>query len=257
LADATHSGGEDARAEGGSLAESSTPRDAAASGLCTWGTPRNGNGSFTWYYFGQGSAHSGGGYKTACGYAGSEVSAAGQSSVDTVTNVAQTSLAKASYFAAIPGASSAHFDTVGDCGACVEVTGPSGARIVATIVDECPTAANPLCTDGHLDLSTQAFEALGYSVGNPSGTTWKFVPCPVTGDIVAVPNAQNQYYLQNAVYPIALANGKPASNYGYFNVAPGPVTLVSSVANQTVRATIPAGGGDTGAQFMRPVGCPP
>jgi hypothetical protein len=59
------------------------------------------------------------------------------------------------------------------------------------------------------------------------------------------------------VYPIALANGQPASNYGYFNAAPGPVTLVSSVANQTVRATIPAGGGDTGAQFVRPVGCPP
>src|SRR5580658_2283759 len=223
---------------------------------CTWGSPWNGNASFTWYYFGQGTYRTGNGYKTACGYAGTESSGGGQSAVDTVSNVASTSLAKATYFAAIPGKSSSQFDTVADCGSCVEITGMNGNKIVATIVDECPTDSNPLCTAGHLDLSTQAFDALGYSVGDPSGTTWRFVPCPVTGNIVAVQNAANQYYLQNSVYPITTVNGRGPSNYGYFNVSPGDVSIASSAVGQTIEANIPGGGGDTGGQFPSAASCP-
>jgi expansin (peptidoglycan-binding protein) len=192
-------------------------------------------------------------YKTACGYAGTE-SGTGMTAADTVTNIANASPAKNTYFGAIPGTSSSSFNTVTDCGACVEITSGS-TKIVATVIDECPTNTNPLCTGGHLDLSTQAFDALGYDAGNPSNTTWKFVPCPVVGNIVAVQNGTNQYYLQNAAYPISSVGGMAPSNFGYFNVGPGAVSITSSAANQTITVTIPAGGGDTGAQFATTTGC--
>ncbi|MGD0680014.1 MAG: RlpA-like double-psi beta-barrel domain-containing protein, partial [Polyangiaceae bacterium] len=156
---------------------------------CTFGTAHNGDGSFTWYYFGQGPMP----YKGACGYTVSETGG-GQNAVDTAANIANTSPATDTYFAAIPGASPGNFDTVTDCGACVEITGQNGKKIVATVIDECPLSSNPLCTNGHLDLSTQAFDQLGYSTGNPSGTTWKFVACPVAGNIKAVANSGSQYY---------------------------------------------------------------
>jgi expansin (peptidoglycan-binding protein) len=158
------------------------------------------------------------------------------------------------YFAAIPGTSPSNFNTVTSCGACVEITGQNGKKIVATIIDECPTSSNSLCTGGHLDLSTQAFNALGYSVGNPSGTTWKFVACPVTGNIQAVANSSGQYYLENSVYPISAVNGQAPTNYGYFNVQPGSVTVTSSAVNETITINIPNGGGDTGANFTPPTG---
>lgn len=249
--------------EGGSTAAETSSGSGSASGgststpgACTWGAPWNGNGSFTWYYFGQGTYRTGNGYKTACGYAGTEASGGGQSAMDTVSNVASASPAKATYFAAIPGRSPSQFDTVTDCGSCVEITGMNGNKIVATIVDECPTDTNPLCVTGHLDLSTQAFDALGYSVGDPSGTTWRFVPCPVAGHIVAVQNAANQYYLQNSVYPITSVNGQGPSNYGYFNVNQGNVSVTSSVVGQTITVDIPGGGGDTGGQFPLAASCP-
>ena len=53
-----------------------------------------GSGSFTWYYFGQGTAQEGGKYKTACGYTGTE-----SGMTDTVSNIVNPT-----YFAAIPGA---------------------------------------------------------------------------------------------------------------------------------------------------------
>jgi expansin (peptidoglycan-binding protein) len=193
-------------------------------------------------------------YKTACGYSGTE-SGSGQSASDTVSNIANSSPAKNTYFAAIPGTSSGNFNTVTSCGACIEITGQNGTKIVATIIDECPIDTNPACTSGHLDLSTQAFNQLGYSVGNPSGTTWKFVACPVTGNIQAVENANGQYYLQNSVYPITSVNGQGPTNYGYFNVNAGSVTVTSSAINQSITINIPSGGGDTGANFTAPTGC--
>jgi hypothetical protein len=222
---------------------------------CTWGSPQDHSGSFTWYYFGQGTYRQNGAFKTACGYTGTE-SGAGQSTVDTVSHIASVTPAKSTYFAAIPGASSSRFDTVTACGACVEITGMNGSKIIATVIDECPMDSNPKCGPGHLDLSTQAFDALGYGSGDPTGTTWSFVPCPVTGNIVAVPNGNNQFYFQNAAYPVAQVNGQGPTNYGYFNVAPGSVTLTSTVGGQTIHGTISSpGGGETGAQFTRPSGC--
>ena len=192
-------------------------------------------------------------FKTACGFSGTE-SGSGQGASDTVSNIANTSPAVNTYFAAIPGTSSGNFSTVTSCGACVEITN-GGKKIVATVIDECPQDTNPACGSGHLDLSTQAFNALAYSVGNPSGTTWKFVPCPVTGNIQAVQNANGQYYLQNSVFPITTVNGQGPTNFGYFNVNAGSATITSGPVNQTITVNIPGGGGDTGAQFTEPSGC--
>lgn len=229
---------------------SSSSTNSNPPGKCTWGTAVNGSGSFTWYYFGQGTYMQNGQYKTACGYNGTE-----SGMVDTVSNIANSSPAMNSYFAAIPGSNG--FNTVTDCGACIEITN-GGNKIVATVIDECPTdnGQNPACAQaGHLDLSYNAWKSLGYSVGNPSGTTWKFVPCPVTGDIVAVANSSGQYYLQNSVFPISSVNGQAPTQYGYFNVMPGSVSVTSSVVNQTITINIPSGGGNTGSNFVAPSGC--
>lgn len=192
---------------GGSSSSGATSCTFPSSG---WG-PFNGNASFTWYYFGQGTGQDSLGYRTACGYTGHEPS--GMDS-DTVQNIANPT-----YFAAIPGVSGSNFDTVNHCGACAQITN-GGKSIVATIVDECPVDSNPACTTtGHLDLSRGAFNALGYGAGNPSNTTWKYVPCPVSGGVVVrgKPGNANQVYVENVVLPIQAVsvNGQAALHLSY------------------------------------------
>ena len=62
------------------------------------------------------------------------------------------------------------------CGECAELTNPAnGHSVVVTIIDECPIDGNqnsPCKSAGHLDVSMQAFNALDYSSGDPSGTTF-------------------------------------------------------------------------------------
>ena len=159
----------------------------------------NGTGSFTYYSFGQGSYKDNLGYRTACGYIGAEPS--GQSS-DTIVNIANPA-----YFAAIPGVN--NFNTVDHCGACAQITNGSKS-IVVTIVDECPydgsqngpCGANPT---GHLDLSYSAWAALGYTTGYPQNTSWKYVPCPISGGIVLRIHGDpswGQVYIENELLPI-------------------------------------------------------
>ncbi len=171
----------------------------------------SGSGSFTWYYFGQGSFKDDLGYRTACGYIGQEPS--GQDS-DTIVNIATPG-----YFAAVPG--SGNFSTVDHCGACAQITNGSKSVIV-TVVDECPVSSNPVCANnpnGHLDLSRPAFNALGFSVGNPTGTTWKYVACPVSGGVVVrvKEGNANQVYIENVVLPIAKVteSGTSATHLSY------------------------------------------
>jgi expansin (peptidoglycan-binding protein) len=182
-------------------------------------------------------------------------------------NIANTGFAKNTYFAAIPSASSNDFDTVNECGACVEIT-HGGTTIVATIVDACPKDSNSPCQSaGHLDLSTQAFDALGYSVGDPTGTTWQFAPCPVTGNIEGRPKNGNadQVYLENSVFPIVSVSvgGQPAQHlsYGAWQLPNGTIASGASLAmtdavGHTATGTVPSGGGDLGVQFPSPSNCP-
>jgi hypothetical protein len=196
----TASGG--VTASGGMTASGGTTGTggAASGGQCKlpWAA-NNGTGSFTYYSFGQGSYKDNLGYRTACGYIGAEPN--GQSS-DTIANIANPA-----YFAAVPGVN--NFNTVDHCGACAQITNGSKS-IVVTIVDECPydggqnapCAANPT---GHLDLSYSAWAALGYATGYPKNTTWKYVPCPVSGGIVLRIHGDpswGQVYIENELLPI-------------------------------------------------------
>ncbi|MGO9835313.1 MAG: hypothetical protein ACLP1X_13960 [Polyangiaceae bacterium] len=248
----------------GSSASSSS--GGTSSGLCTYGTQTNGTGSFTWYYFGQGTSQQNGYYLTACGYQGTE-----SGMIDTVQNIANTSPASDTYFAAIPGISG--FSTVNDCGACIEITN-GGTSIVATVIDECPTdnGENSACAlsngqpnPAHLDLSYGAWQALNYSSGDPTGTTWKFVSCPVTGNITTRLKSGNadQVYIENTTLPIVSLtyNGQAGTHLSYgawqlpggANAAGATVTL-TDVEGHMVTVTIPGGGGSTSQQF--PDRCP-
>ncbi|PNP81330.1 hypothetical protein FNYG_05362 [Fusarium nygamai] len=69
------------------------------------------------------------------------------------------------------------WDNAANCGACIEVTGPSGT-IKAMIVDKCPE-----CDPGHLDLFPDAFKAVGGTDGIVK-TLYKFVECGITTPLV-------------------------------------------------------------------------
>jgi expansin (peptidoglycan-binding protein) len=220
----------------------------------------SGNGSFTYYWFGQGTARDGNGYRTACGYYGTE-----NGQTDTIENIASMSPASATYFAAIPGQNG--FDSKSHCGECVQITGQNGTTITATVIDECPYGSdggNSACAanaGGHLDLSKAAFDRLGYSVGNPSGTNWKFIPCPVSGNVKVrfKSGNNNEFFVENVITPIAsvTVNGTGASrqSYGAWHVGSAistPATLnLTDMAGRMLSVTLNSGTSnqDTGKQF--------
>ena len=194
-------------------------------------------------------------------------------SSDIITNIPTPG-----YFAAIPGNSSSDFNTSKYCGACAQVSN-GGRSVVVTIVDECPADLkdasgnflNAPCRNnpnGHLDLSVAAFSALGFSVGNPTGTTWKFVPCPVTTTpashnvVVRVKSGNpNEIFIENEIAPIAQVslNGTQAvrQSYGAWHFSgniPSGATLtltdnVGRVITVPVNSTTPNQNQDTGKQF--------
>jgi len=236
--------------------------NTGVAGATTCGTlmpSANGNGEFTHYNFGQGTAKGElGMYQTACGYLGSE---SGQT--DTVTNIANMSPAKNTYFAAIPGNSSSDFNTKNYCGTCVQISN-NGHTIIATIIDECPANSNPVCQQnmkGELDLSVDAFNALGFGNGNPSGTSWKAVPCPVTGNVVVRIKQSNEAYIENSILAITSVSGPGGgaskTSYGswHFNASlgSGSQLTLTDAANRMIQVTLKSGttdqNQDTGVQF--------
>jgi expansin (peptidoglycan-binding protein) len=66
-----------------------------------------------------------------------------------------------------------------NCGACVSVTGPSGNKITAMVVDQCPG-----CGPNHLDLFTDAFTKLAKPEAGVIPVSWSIVPCGITSPIV-------------------------------------------------------------------------
>jgi expansin (peptidoglycan-binding protein) len=69
------------------------------------------------------------------------------------------------------------YDRAAWCGACLEVTGPSGA-VVVRVVDKCPG-----CKPGDLDLGQAAFAALAPLAEGRIPIRWRPVACDVTGPI--------------------------------------------------------------------------
>ncbi|KAJ4367101.1 hypothetical protein N0V83_007631 [Neocucurbitaria cava] len=66
-----------------------------------------------------------------------------------------------------------------NCGACVQVTGPSGTKIKAMVVDQCPG-----CGTNHLDLFPDAFAKLADPSKGIINVSWDIVPCGITSPIV-------------------------------------------------------------------------
>jgi expansin len=244
---------------------SGSPGMTGVAGATQCGTLKpsaSGNGEFTHYNFGQGTAKGElGMYQTACGYLGSE---SGQT--DTVQNIANMSPAKNTYFAAIPGNSSSDFNTKNNCGACVQISN-NGKTIIATIIDECPEDSNPVCkqnASGELDLSVDAFNQLGFGNGNPSGTSWKVVPCPVTGNVTVRVKQPNELYIENTILAIQSVSGPGGAasrtSYGswHFNAnvnMAGAQLMLTDAANRTIQVSLTSGATDqnqdTGVQFPK------
>lgn len=253
IAGSTASGG-GSHAGGASSATSSKPQ------ICAWDDgPSATNGGLTCYWFSQGTSKDEktcpGGYKTYCGYCGSETGEKPQEGqiwcpindiVSTVKNIATT------HFVAIPPTP---LEQGKNCGACVEVT-YAGRSIVATVVDACPSCLS----DQHIDLSLSAAKALGMNemMGQvESGVKWRIVGCPTTSNIVVGFNGgyQGQVYFQNAAFPIASAkSGSSVAtvNTGFWDFGKemgGQEVSLTDVMGHTVTATIPTNGGDLGVQF--------
>ena len=99
----------------------------------------------------------------------------------------------------------------GACGKCVQINGTTGQSAVYRVVDQCPESSNPVCTANHVDINHQTYALVEPSpapgsIGNSPGVSVKFVPCPVSGNIVYDFATSNQYYLalviENARYGI-------------------------------------------------------
>jgi len=152
------------------------------------------------------------------------------------------------------------------CGACVDVTGPSG-HVVVRIVDQCPG-----CSAGSLDLSETAFGMISPLSAGRVAITWQEVDCPVTGPIsYEFQSGSSQFYtaiqLRNTRYPIATlesidgsgsATAIPRLDYNYFvassGLGPGPYALRVTdqrghVLDDTGIALDPGGSSPGSAQF--------
>jgi hypothetical protein len=212
-------------------------------------SPNTGAGSFTKYYFAQGTTLEGGFYRTACGYRGTETGGESSGKMNNIVNP--------QYFLAIPGNSPDDFNTRDMCGACVELTGQNGTKLIATITDECPLvddagrAINQPCRDnksGHLDVSFPALSKLGFSVGNPSGTSWKYVKCPTTGNIVVRLHSGDMkfVYIENTILPIkSVKSGSYVGERqrgGFWNIfrnGRGATLSITDYSDRTITVTVP------------------
>lgn len=129
------------------------------------------------------------------------------------------------------------YGTADLCGAWVEVNGPQGS-ITVRIVDLCPE-----CESGHLDLSQEAFAAIGNPVDGIIAIDWRIVEAGVSGPIAfRFKEGSSQYWtavqVRNHRHPVAnleyqLPDGSwqavARKEYNYFvepaGMGPGPYTF--------------------------------
>lgn len=94
------------------------------------------------------------------------------------------------------------YDRAAWCGACLEVTGPSGT-VTVRVVDQCPG-----CAAGDLDLSREAFTLISPLSAGRVPITWRSVACNVAGPIAYhFKDGSNAFWtaiqVRNHRYPIA------------------------------------------------------
>jgi len=221
-----------------------------------------GNGSVTFYTLSQGSngvVH--------CSY---EVS--GQNP-DVIAHIPT---GNGQYFGAM---NTADYNGAHTCGACVEVTRDGSRKVVVTIVDECPSGSNSKCVRGHIDLSQNAFTQIGTTTEGFLGTgntlqpqragvgsiSWRYVACPVTGDVFAriKQGNQNEVFFENLVVPIkgVTVNGQASNllqtynawNFGSTNIPAGASFVVTDINNSVINFNLANASqnfdNDTGKKF--------
>lgn len=180
------------------------------------------------------------------------------------------------YFAAI---NTADYNGAHTCGACVEVTRDGSRKVVATVVDECPIGSNSKCVRGHIDLSQNAFLQLGTTQEGFIGTgntlqpqranvgqiSWRYVPCPVTGNVFArvKPGNPNEIFFENLIAPIksVTMNGVTSNtlqtynawNFGGNNIPAGASFTVTDIDNSVISFSLQSSAQgqdqDTGRRF--------
>lgn len=83
----------------------------------------------------------------------------------------------------------AQWDGAAHCGECLQVTGPLGTTVVK-VLDLCPE-----CTAGQLDLSPEAFAAIGDPLQGTVPVQWQRVDCPVSGNLTYRFEGSSEFYL--------------------------------------------------------------
>lgn len=242
---------------GGGSASQGTTSGGGSGGTCSIPLPsyEDGDGSVTWYTLGQGS-----GGVVNCSFP-----------VLGADRIAHVATGGGRYFAAL---NTADYDAAAACGACVEVSRDDGRKVVATVVDQCPSAGNPKCTPGHVDLSQEAFRQIGSVEEGYLGTgnggargriSWKFVPCPVEGDVSISLKEQNAWWnefrVQGHRTPIARLEVQiggtwreaTRQTYNYWRVGDGSMPAgpwrvrVTDVHGETIETTVQVTTGEQSA----------
>jgi hypothetical protein len=180
------------------------------------------------------------------------------------------------YFAAM---NTGDYNGAHTCGACVEVTRDGSRKVVATVVDECPLGSNNKCVRGHIDLSQNAFLQIGTTVEGFLGTgnnlqptranvgsiSWRYVPCPVIGNVFAriKQDNPNEIFFENLITPIksVSVNGQASNllqtyngwNFGNTNILAGASFTVTDIDNSVINFSLASAAQnadqDTGKRF--------
>ena len=102
------------------------------------------------------------------------------------------------------------YDTSATCGGCIQVTGPNGGAILS-IEDLCPS-----CGANDLDISIDLDTVISTNT-NPVAVHWKYVGCPVSGNVQIYFTNTNAFYaeiqVRNHRYPVASVAYRSGSQY--------------------------------------------
>jgi expansin (peptidoglycan-binding protein) len=137
------------------------------------------------------------------------------------------------------------------CGACAEVAGPDGKKMLVRIVDSCAG-----CTAQQIGLSKETFDGIGASGLLQTNIRWRYVTCPVDGPIrYRFKEDSNPYWaaiqVRNHRLPIQKLEWEkggtwlemPRQPYNYFvesNMGPGPLRVrVTATDGQQLEDTLP------------------
>jgi expansin (peptidoglycan-binding protein) len=138
------------------------------------------------------------------------------------------------------------------CGACAEVEGPSGQKVIVRVVDSCAG-----CTGEEIGLSEQSLDTLGAQGQVQASIRWRYVSCPVAGPVQYRFKEDSSPYwvaiqVRNHRLPIQKLEWDkggtwvdvPRQPYNYFvepsGMGPGPIRLrVTAADGQQLEDTLP------------------